>query len=118
MTEEALQHAVLQMARLFGLMTAHFRPALSQSGRWHTAVGGDGKGFPDLVIVGSGVIYRELKSAKGRLAPEQVAWGRRLESAGQDWAVWVPADLESGRVERELRALRGEVAAAKPAWMK
>jgi hypothetical protein len=119
MTEESLLQAVLKMARLFGLSAAHFRPALSQSGRWHTAVQGDGKGYPDLTIVGhGGILFRELKSAKGVCSPEQVVWLRELTAAGQDAKIWRPADLESGRIEAELRTLRGEVASAKPAWMK
>jgi hypothetical protein len=119
MTEEHLLTAVLKLARLLGVTTAHFRPALSQSGRWHTAVAGDGKGFPDLVLAGpGGVLFRELKSATGRLAPEQVAWIGTLNRASADIAVWKPVDLESGRIERELRSIAAHVAAAKPEWMK
>lgn len=107
MTEDHLLRAVLDMARLFGITTAHFRPALSQSGRWHTAVAGDGKGFPDLVLVGAGgILYRELKTDVGRLRPEQVVWLRQLKAAGADAGMWRPADLHSGRIERELRAIR------------
>jgi hypothetical protein len=106
-TEAHLLRAVLDMARLFGVTTAHFRPALSQSGRWHTAVAGDGKGFPDLVLVGrGGILYRELKTDKGRTSPEQVVWLRTLKSAGGNAAVWRPADLRDGTIERELRAIR------------
>ena len=107
MTEEQLLRSVLHMCRLFGVTTAHFRPALSQSGRWHTAVAGDGKGFPDLVLAGAGgILYRELKTDAGRLRPEQVVWLRTLKSAGASADVWRPADLRSGRIERELRAVR------------
>ncbi len=106
MREEELLRAVLDMARLLGITTAHFRTAQSQSGRWLTPVGGDGKGFPDLVLVGSGVLYRELKTDAGRLRPEQVVWLRELKAAGQDADVWRPADLHSGRIEAELRAVR------------
>jgi hypothetical protein len=107
MTEDQLLRTVLEMARLFGITTAHFRPALSQSGRWHTAVAGDGKGFPDLVLVGSGgILFRELKTDKGRLKPEQVTWLRILKAAPADAEIWRPADLHSGRIEAELRAIR------------
>lgn len=119
MTEDHLLKAVLDMARMLGITTAHFRPALSQSGRWHTAVAGDGKGFPDLVLVGrGGILYRELKTEKGRLSPEQVVWLRTLNSAGADAGIWRPADLECGTIELELRTLRGVLAVAKPAWLK
>lgn len=107
MLEDHLLRTVLELSRLLGITTAHFRPALSQSGRWHTAVAGDGKGFPDLVLVGGGgILYRELKTDVGRLSPEQAVWIRELRSAGADAAMWRPADLHSGRIEQELRAIR------------
>lgn len=62
-------------------------------------------GWPDLVLIGQGIIYRELKSATGTLRPDQRDWRDMLRAAGADWAIWRPADLESGRIEAELRAL-------------
>src|SRR5258705_9090381 len=59
MSEEELLTAVLQLCRVLGLRTAHFRPARTEKG-WRTPVSGDGKGFPDLIIVGSQVLAREL----------------------------------------------------------
>lgn len=67
----------------------------------------DARGWPDWVIIGQhGIIFRELKSAEGRLSPEQREVGWRLRQAGADWAVWRPADLHSGRIVAELSALR------------
>lgn len=107
MTEDDLLKTVLDMCKQFRLKTAHFRPAKTQAGNWVTAVQGDGKGFPDLVIVGpGGVLFRELKSDIGRLSPEQKMWMYKLNEAGADFGRWRPADLHSGRIERELRALR------------
>ena len=111
MTEDDLLRTVLEMARLFGLMTAHFRPAQVRdkdgAQRWVTAVQGDGKGFLDLTIVGpGGVMFRELKSEKGQLSPDQRKWISKLTEGDADAGVWRPADLRSGRIERELRALR------------
>jgi hypothetical protein len=68
------------------------------------------QGFPDLMIVGpGGVIFRELKTLAGMgsdgLAPAQSIWRDRLKAAGQDWDIWTPADLDSGRIERELTAI-------------
>lgn len=62
-------------------------------------------GWPDLVLVGSRIIFRELKSATGTLRPEQRDWRDVLQAAGEDWAIWRPIDLESGRIEAELRTL-------------
>lgn len=62
-------------------------------------------GWPDLVLVGGRVIFRELKSATGDLRPEQRDWRDLLHAAAADWAIWRPIDLESGRIEAELRDL-------------
>jgi hypothetical protein len=105
MSEDDLLGTVLDMASTLGVRTAHFRPAQTAQG-WRTAVSGDGKGFPDLVLVGAlGVLFRELKSATGQMSGEQRAWLRMLTGAGQDAAVWRPADLRSGRILTELRAV-------------
>jgi hypothetical protein len=67
----------------------------------------DAPGFPDLVIAGPrGVLFRELKSAAGRLRPDQTTWRYTLMAAGADYAVWRPADLADGRVAAELDRLR------------
>ena len=64
-------------------------------------------GFPDLVIVGRGVIYRELKTAKGKLTAAQSQWLDTLTAAGQDACVWRPSDFYSGRIANELVAVAG-----------
>jgi hypothetical protein len=65
------------------------------------------RGWPDLVIVGrGGVLWRELKIPPDGLRSAQRALGYSLTASGQDWAVWTPADLESGRVEKELETIR------------
>lgn len=63
-------------------------------------------GWPDLVLCGRGVLYRELKSEDGRLSPAQRQWGSWLTAAGCDWAVWRPCDLHSGVIMRQLGAIR------------
>ncbi|MER7167251.1 hypothetical protein ABT336_14425 [Micromonospora sp. NPDC000207] len=108
--EDALQRQVLEMCKLLHLHTAHFRPALTRTGRWITPVGGDGKGWPDLTIVGpGGILFRELKSATGSRTPEQRQWAGWLAEAGADVAVWKPRDMESGRIKAELEAIRRPV---------
>lgn len=63
-------------------------------------------GFPDWVICGPrGVIFRELKTDKGRLSPAQKEWIAMLTTAGQDAGVWRLAGLGDGTIWRELRAL-------------
>lgn len=64
-------------------------------------------GWPDLVLCGRrGTIFRELKTATGVVSGEQAAWGARLLDGGLDWDVWRPGDLQSGRIARELQAIR------------
>lgn len=62
-------------------------------------------GMPDWLIIGSRVLWRELKSARGVLSPQQTRMRYRLLAARQNWAVWRPADLTSGRIEAELAAI-------------
>lgn len=105
--EDALLVSVLDLAKYLGLRTAHFRPALSQTGRWITPVQGDGKGWPDLTIVGpGGVLFRELKAEGSYPTREQRLWLAALAEAGADAGVWRPRDLTSGLIEQQLKALR------------
>lgn len=104
MSEEDLLRAVVDLAQLLGLLVHHSRPALTGKG-WRTAIVGH-KGLPDLVIVGArGVLYRELKSEKGRPSAEQIQWLDTLAQAGADVALWRPADWPL-RIQTELEAVR------------
>lgn len=70
-------------------------------------------GFPDYTIWGAGgLIFRELKTDKGRLTARQQAVGQSLLAAGADWAVWRPADWSSGVITSQLQALRRRGAAS------
>lgn len=60
-------------------------------------------GFPDLVIVGRGVVFAELKSASGRLSLEQQGWLSSLRRAGAEVHMWRPEDWPA--IEKRLRAL-------------
>jgi hypothetical protein len=91
-TEEQFQRTVEDYARLMKWRIAHFRPARTATG-WKTAVSGDGRGFPDLVLVrGKRVVYIELKSEKGRLSADQAAWITALQGAKQECYVFHPSD--------------------------
>jgi VRR-NUC domain len=60
-------------------------------------------GFPDCVIItkDNRVLYRELKTRKGRVRPEQQVWLDRLTAAGCDAGIWRPGDMD--RIHAELR---------------
>lgn len=91
MTEADLLAATIDLARLHGWRTIHVRPARTTQS-WRTPVQGDGKGFPDLLMVrGDRLLAVELKSSvDARLRPEQVAWLDALRRAGAETAVWYP----------------------------
>lgn len=112
LSEATLDATVFDIVHLHGGLVAHFRPAIAGFGRdgqprWRTAVAADGKGFPDLVIVlPGGVMFREDKRDGQKPTPDQRMWLDRLDAAGADADVWTEADLRSGRILSEIRALR------------
>lgn len=102
MTERELLDSVVELARYRRWLVHHCRPALSKAGRYTTPIQG-GKGFPDLILVrGRRVVVAELKSQKGKVAPEQTAWLGAFDKAGCDVYTWRPSDWLSGEIERVL----------------
>lgn len=80
MTEKDFQEQIVTLAHLYHYRVAHFRPAQTSKG-WRTPVSADGKGFPDLCLVGNGrLIFAEVKSGKNKLSTEQWEW---LEDLGR-----------------------------------
>lgn len=102
LSEAAFQKQVIDLAHLHRWRVAHFRPARTTvAGRetWRTAVSADGAGFPDLVLARNGVVlFRELKSDKGKASEDQLAW---LLAVGGE--IWRPSDWD--RIAREIREL-------------
>lgn len=94
MTEAQFQSQVLALIRAMGLAAYHTHDSRRSE-----------PGFPDLVIVGmNGVLYRELKTAKGRVSPDQKYWIYALNAAGEDAGIWRPSDWPT-RIQSELTAL-------------
>jgi hypothetical protein len=90
--EKAFQAQVVQLARLWGWCVYHtYRSTRSPPG------------FPDLVLVRPPrLVFAELKSARGRLTPEQGRWLELLRGCpGVESYVWRPDDWDS--LERTLR---------------
>jgi hypothetical protein len=100
--EEAFLEQVLALAQLRGWRRAHFRPA--QTGRgWRTAVQGDSKGFPDVLLVRprtKSVLVAELKIPPNTVTPEQGQWLADCEACGIAAFTWTPADWDE--IERVL----------------
>lgn len=71
--------------------------------RWHHEVDSrrSKSGFPDLVIVGTSVLFVELKADKGRTSTEQEGWIADLTRAGAEVHIWRPGDWSY--VQKRLR---------------
>jgi hypothetical protein len=96
MSEADFQRQVIDLAHLHGYRVAHFRPAHNSRGDWRTPVAADGRGFPDLVLVGRGqVIFAELKTERGRLTDDQTIWIGALGRAGANVHLWRPSDIDT-----------------------
>lgn len=76
--------------------------------RWHHEVDSrkSKRGFPDLCIVGSRLIFVELKAESGRLSKDQREWIVALIAAGVEAYVWRPSDLPEAT--EVLKGLRGQ----------
>ncbi len=63
-------------------------------------------GFPDSVIVGNYIMFRELKSDSdsATVSAKQRKWIEKLESVGADVGVWWPIDWETGKAQAEIDA--------------
>lgn len=97
MTEKELETEVKKLLKIYNLFGFHV-----SDGRY-----GSEPGWPDWCILGDGkCLYRELKDAQGTLSADQVLVAKRLRRAGQDFAVWRPADFISGAIREELAAIR------------
>src|SRR5579859_4208135 len=67
---------------------------------------GTSLGFPDLVIIARrDILWRELKVPPDTLRPAQKATMYRLQALRANWAIWTPADWESGQIEEELEGV-------------
>lgn len=104
LTEKELERAIAEMARFLGFMVFHARPAQTSKG-WRTPVAYDGKGYPDLTLVGNGrVVFLEVKSDKGKLSPDQEGWKRHIIQAGAEYFLLTPQSWTSGEVDTILGA--------------
>ena len=102
LTERQWQDQILEAADKLGWYRHHDHDSRKQDWRADS-------GFPDLVLAKDGrIIFAELKTAKGRITPEQQAWLAHLggnnpigPSEGVEIYVWRPDDWPE--VERVLK---------------
>lgn len=93
LTESDLQASIVDLAVVLGWRSYHtFDSRRSNAG------------FPDLVLYRDHrLIFAELKSAKGRLAPEQEATLDALMLTPAEVHVWRPIDWFDGTIEGVLK---------------
>lgn len=81
--ESAFQGSVVDLAKICGWAVYH---TLRSEG--------SEPGWPDLVLSRDDVIlFRELKTEKGKVSKAQQEWIDRLLAAGLDAGVWRPSDF-------------------------
>jgi len=92
-TEAEFSNQVEDLLNLSSWRWCHFRPARMQGG-WRTALSGE-PGFPDYIATRDGaLIFFELKSERGQVAPWQREWLEDLRACGQRVYLWRPSDWD------------------------
>lgn len=88
------QKDVVRLATMYEWLVHHVRP-----GRYGEFYKTDGlPGMPDLVLISlrnRGVIFAELKTARGRLNENQLIVGKALMQNGAEYYVWRPNDMQN-----------------------
>ena len=107
MTEAELQAAVVELAGVLGWSHLHVRRSIGKGRKWVTSTNVP---WPDLTLWHprrGGFIVRELKvDDRSPWQPGQRDTLESLAAAGADVGVWTVADLDSGRIQRELTPWR------------
>lgn len=92
MSEAQFQQAVIDMAEALQITVWH-----DEDSRRNNA------GLPDLILIGTDVVWAELKKQDGRLRDSQRDFMTKLQHAGQHVLLWRPEHLYDGAIERTLR---------------
>lgn len=92
--EATFQTQVVKTAKKLGWSHLHIRRTRGSRGEWTTST--NLPGWPDLFLwhPTHGVIAAELKSATGKIRPEQETVLESLAAAGVDTRVWRPGDWD------------------------
>lgn len=83
MSEAQWQRRITDLCDLLGLTWHHETDSRKSK-----------EGFPDLVIVGKGVIFAELKTMRGKMTAKQEEWNAALLAAGAEAVIWRPDDWD------------------------
>ena len=93
-SEKEFQSSVIEVAEALGWLVYHPHDSRRSA-----------PGFPDLVMVHERhgqVLYRELKTEKGKASKDQERWLGVLAAVGSDAGLWRPSDWVSGLIQRVL----------------
>jgi hypothetical protein len=99
-SEQELQTHLIGVAESLGWMAYHTHDSRRSQA-----------GYPDLHLIHPvrGIsLFRELKSTKGRISPDQKKWAHALRLAGHDFAYWYPVDVVTGAALEQLQAGRNQ----------
>lgn len=93
MSEREFQTSVVNLAEALGWKVYHTHDSRRSQ-----------PGFPDLVMVHArhGVVFRELKTMKGKESPHQTEWLDALTLSGADADLWRPSQLFDGTIKTVL----------------
>ena len=99
--EGCLSHALVdlyvrELCQVFGLGFMHIPDSRRAAAT----------GWPDYVIAGKRILWREYKTPGDALRPAQQRWRYRILGAGGDWGLWVASMVIDGHVARELKGIR------------
>ena len=95
MSEAELEEHVRAICKDLGVIRIHVRNSR-----------GTTPGVPDDILIGPrGILWRELKTMRGKVTPAQQEIGRALVAAGQDYGVWRPSLLLTGVIAHELAGI-------------
>jgi hypothetical protein len=97
-----LQKAAIDVAHMKGYIAAHFTSVTDSRGFSRTPVAADGKGWPDLFLVGRKAVAVEVKGTGDSLREDQVKWLAALEAAGIETLVLTPKAWRDGELEMLL----------------
>lgn len=94
LSERDFTKQVLEVAKRFGWLAAHFTNARGPKGEHRTTYLGDGKGFFDVTAIRERVVFAELKIPPNKPTVEQKTWLDQARKAGAEVYLWTPADMD------------------------
>lgn len=93
MTEAELEDAIEALCGEYGVFRFHVPDSRKMR-----------RGLPDDILIGlRGVLWRECKTSNNQLSTSQRVVAARLIRSGEDFRVWRPDDLRSGKIAADIR---------------